>query len=73
MAAHARGRASAPAGAARPSWLPARKLPGLTPSPPSCPFLATHPNRCRATTVYLVQRRIDMLPKPLTEDICSLR
>ncbi|KAI3428619.1 hypothetical protein D9Q98_007442 [Chlorella vulgaris] len=27
----------------------------------------------RATTVYLVQRRIDMLPKPLTEDICSLR
>ena len=28
---------------------------------------------CRATTVYLVQRRIDMLPKPLTEDICSLR
>ncbi len=28
---------------------------------------------CRATTCYLVQRRIDMLPKPLTEDICSLR
>jgi exoribonuclease II len=28
---------------------------------------------CRGTTVYLVQRRIDMLPKPLTEDICSLR
>ena len=28
---------------------------------------------CRATTTYLVQRRIDMLPKPLTEDICSLR
>lgn len=27
----------------------------------------------RSTTVYLVQRRIDMLPKPLTEDICSLR
>ncbi|KAL6756016.1 hypothetical protein V8C86DRAFT_129914 [Haematococcus lacustris] len=27
----------------------------------------------RATTTYLVQRRIDMLPKPLTEDICSLR
>jgi exoribonuclease R len=27
----------------------------------------------RATTVYLVGRRIDMLPKPLTEDICSLR
>ncbi len=27
----------------------------------------------RATTVYLVQRRIDMLPKALTEDICSLR
>ncbi|GFH26842.1 uncharacterized protein HaLaN_25061 [Haematococcus lacustris] len=26
----------------------------------------------RATTTYLVQRRIDMLPKPLTEDICSL-
>ena len=23
----------------------------------------------RATTMYLVQRRIDMLPKPLTEDI----
>ena len=23
--------------------------------------------------MYLVQRRIDMLPKPLTEDICSLR
>lgn len=28
---------------------------------------------CRATTCYLVQRRIDMLPKALTEDICSLR
>jgi len=27
----------------------------------------------RATSVYLVQRRIDMLPKPLTEEICSLR
>lgn len=27
----------------------------------------------RGTSVYLVQRRIDMLPKPLTEDICSLR
>lgn len=27
----------------------------------------------RATTTYLVQRRIDMLPKPLTEDICSLK
>ena len=27
----------------------------------------------RGTTTYLVQRRIDMLPKPLTEDICSLR
>ena len=27
----------------------------------------------RATTTYLVERRIDMLPKPLTEDICSLR
>jgi exosome complex exonuclease DIS3/RRP44 len=27
----------------------------------------------RSTTTYLVQRRIDMLPKPLTEDICSLR
>lgn len=27
----------------------------------------------RATTTYLVQGRIDMLPKPLTEDICSLR
>jgi exosome complex exonuclease DIS3/RRP44 len=27
----------------------------------------------RATTAYLVDRRIDMLPKPLTEDICSLR
>eukprot|EP00879_Flechtneria_rotunda_P021039 GHRR01022163.1.p1 GENE.GHRR01022163.1~~GHRR01022163.1.p1 ORF type:complete len:742 (+),score=218.81 GHRR01022163.1:116-2341(+) len=27
----------------------------------------------RATTTYLVQRRLDMLPKPLTEDICSLR
>jgi exosome complex exonuclease DIS3/RRP44 len=27
----------------------------------------------RATTTYLVQRRIDMLPKALTEDICSLR
>ena len=32
----------------------------------------THPPR-RGTTTYLVQRRIDMLPKPLTEDICSLR
>eukprot|EP00727_Mastigamoeba_balamuthi_P003707 m51a1_g13333 hypothetical protein (466) ;mRNA; f:847-2244 len=27
----------------------------------------------RCTTVYLADRRIDMLPKPLTEDICSLR
>ena len=26
----------------------------------------------RGTTVYLVDRRLDMLPKPLTEDICSL-
>ena len=34
-------------------------------SKPGCLF--------RATTTYLVQRRIDMLPKPLTEDICSLR
>lgn len=34
-----------------------------------------HQRMCarRATTTYLVQRRIDMLPKPLTEDICSLR
>ncbi|GAB2254227.1 hypothetical protein Droror1_Dr00022036 [Drosera rotundifolia] len=27
----------------------------------------------RGTSVYLVDRRIDMLPKPLTEDVCSLR
>ncbi|KAK2999539.1 hypothetical protein RJ639_023329, partial [Escallonia herrerae] len=27
----------------------------------------------RGTSVYLVERRIDMLPKPLTEDMCSLR
>jgi len=27
----------------------------------------------RGTSTYLVDRRIDMLPKPLTEDICSLR
>ena len=27
----------------------------------------------RGTTTYLVNRRLDMLPKPLTEDICSLR
>ena len=27
----------------------------------------------RGTTTYLVQRRLDLLPKPLTEDICSLR
>ncbi|XP_078448448.1 ribonuclease II family protein [Wolffia australiana] len=27
----------------------------------------------RGTSVYLVDRRIDMLPKPLTEDTCSLR
>lgn len=27
----------------------------------------------RCTSVYLVERRIDMLPKALTEDICSLR
>ena len=27
----------------------------------------------RGTSVYLVDRRVDMLPKPLTEDICSLR
>ncbi|CAN1152746.1 Exosome complex exonuclease RRP44 homolog A, partial [Linum perenne] len=26
----------------------------------------------RGTSVNLVDRRIDMLPKPLTEDICSL-
>ncbi len=31
------------------------------------------PRACRGTTCYLVQKRIDMLPKPLTEDICSLR
>ena len=24
----------------------------------------------QSTTVYLVDKRIDMLPKPLTEDIC---
>ena len=29
--------------------------------------------RRRGTTTYLVNRRLDMLPKPLTEDICSLR
>ncbi|KAL0230253.1 hypothetical protein PCE1_003814 [Barthelona sp. PCE] len=29
--------------------------------------------RKRATSVYLVDRRIDMLPKMLTEDLCSLR
>ena len=38
---------------------------------PRCRTL--HYVACRATTCYLVQRRIDMLPKPLTEDICSLR
>lgn len=27
----------------------------------------------RSTTTYLVQRRIDMLPKALTEEICSLK
>ncbi|KAI8031638.1 hypothetical protein LOK49_LG01G02738 [Camellia lanceoleosa] len=27
----------------------------------------------RGISVYLVERRIDMLPKPLTEDICALR
>ena len=27
----------------------------------------------RGTTTYLVNKRLDMLPKPLTEDICSLR
>ncbi|TVU48520.1 hypothetical protein EJB05_08158 [Eragrostis curvula] len=27
----------------------------------------------RGTSVYLVGQRIDMLPKPLTEDVCSLR
>ena len=31
------------------------------------------PTARRGTTTYLVQRRLDMLPKPLTEDICSLR
>lgn len=42
--------------------------------PSTQPTHTTHPNPPRrATTVYLVQRRIDMLPKPLTEDICSLR
>jgi exosome complex exonuclease DIS3/RRP44 len=29
--------------------------------------------RRRGTTTYLVNKRLDMLPKPLTEDICSLR
>eukprot|EP00767_Chilomastix_cuspidata_P003036 gnl/Chilomastix_cuspidata/316.p1 GENE.gnl/Chilomastix_cuspidata/316~~gnl/Chilomastix_cuspidata/316.p1 ORF type:complete len:1087 (+),score=498.71 gnl/Chilomastix_cuspidata/316:1497-4757(+) len=29
--------------------------------------------RKRGTTVYLVDRRIDMLPRLLTEDLCSLR
>lgn len=39
-------------------------------SPHSVTAVCAH---CRGTSVYLVQRRIDMLPKPLTEDICSLR
>ena len=44
------------------------------PSPPlPLPCHSSQPDWCRATTCYLVQRRIDMLPKPLTEDICSLR
>ena len=28
---------------------------------------------CRCTTVYLVDRRLDMLPALLSEDLCSLR
>lgn len=28
---------------------------------------------CRATTCYLAPRHVGMLPKPLTENICSLR
>ena len=28
--------------------------------------------RARGTTVYLVDRRLDMLPGPLSEDACSL-
>lgn len=53
-------------------------LPTCNAATSSFSFLSLPPPRrplctCRATTVYLVQRRIDMLPKPLTEDICSLR
>ena len=55
---------------------PRRLTLGLTclpfPAMPARSRLRRLPPR-RATTVYLVQRRIDMLPKPLTEDICSLR
>lgn len=40
---------------------------------PSCMRLSPMQACARATTTYLVNRRIDMLPKPLTEDICSLR
>jgi RNB domain len=29
--------------------------------------------KCRCTTVYLVDRRTDMLPKLLTETLCSLK
>ena len=29
--------------------------------------------QARGTSVYLVQKRIDMLPKLLTTDLCSLR
>ena len=45
----------------------------LAPANVPRPCLPPWPLLRSATTVYLVQRRIDMLPKPLTEDICSLR
>ena len=41
----------------------------LAPPFPPAPL----PAASRGTSVYLVGRRIDMLPKALTEDICSLR
>ncbi|EFJ53011.1 hypothetical protein VOLCADRAFT_55673 [Volvox carteri f. nagariensis] len=71
-----------PADLADPNRADLRHLVVASVDPPGCKDIddALHPATAmdleaaqRATTVYLVQRRIDMLPKPLTEDICSLR
>lgn len=50
-------------------WLSCPRVGSPAPRTYPCGSTPLH----RGTTVYLVDRRIDMLPKPLTEDICSLR